>query len=382
MSEKFCETHLFAFLSRFDRGSRPLDHALSEYLRSHRSIGSHDRRFIGDVAYSLIRWRALLDYLIGHQKPSWPLRYQLWRRLDSSALPADIPLHIRCGGSEWLFQELTFCYGQSRAAELCLILNEPAPLTVRVNLLKTSREALLVQWKKLYDVAPCEQARAGIRFGQRIALTSLPEFKQGLFEIQDEGSQLVAELVRPGPGDQLLDFCSGSGGKSLAIAPSMSGRGQIYLHDIRRSILQEAKRRFCRAGIQNAQFLPPDHPRLRSLQNKMDWVLADVPCSGSGTYRRNPDMKWKGTEEMLEQLVLKQQEIFSRATAFVRPGGRIVYATCSLFERENMQQVEFFLKNLPLELSAPPLITFPRKNGADGFFGAVFCKKAAYDTMA
>ncbi len=374
MAEKFRETHLFAFLHQFDQGTKPLDVAFSNYLKAHKSIGAHDRRFLGDTAYALMRWRSLLDHLLG-QESIWEKRYEQWRRTDLSALPQSVPPRIQCGASPWFFHELSNSYGETRAVELCRILNEPAPLTIRVNLLKTSRDTLLSRWKDLYDAEPCSHSKAGIRFRHRIALTTFPEFKEGLFEIQDEGSQLVADLVRPEKGEQLLDYCSGSGGKSLAIAPSMAGRGQIYLHDIRPLILHEARRRCRRAGVQNAQFLPPGHPRLDSLKNKMDWVLADVPCSGSGTYRRNPDMKWKGSEEMMERLVREQREIFGLALSYVRPGGKIVYATCSLFKRENEQQIEFFLKTFPIELMSAPLSIYPESGGPDGFFCALFCKQ-------
>lgn len=374
MADNFRETHLFAFLHQFDQASKPLDVAFSNYLKSHKSIGAHDRRFLGDTAYALIRWRALLDYILGPES-IWEKRYALWRKIDLSSLPGHFPASIRCGASPWLFQELSHSYGETKASELCRILNEPAPLTVRVNLLKICRDSLLERWKTLYDAEPCSYSKTGIRFRQRIALTALTEFKEGLFEIQDEGSQLVSELVQPNPGEQFLDYCSGSGGKSLAIAPSMAGRGQIYLHDIRPLILHEARRRLRRAGMQNAQFLASGHPRLNSLKNKIDWVLVDVPCSGSGTYRRNPDMKWKGSDVMMARLIQEQREIFGQALSYVRPGGKIVYATCSLFKQENEQQIDFFLKTFPVKLAAAPLSIHPESNGPDGFFGALFCKQ-------
>lgn len=373
MSDHFRETHLLAFLGQFDREKKPLDRCWSEYLKAHQSIGAHDRRFLSDTIYALIRWRGLLDYLI--PKSNWESRYNLWRHLDLNALSENVPLEISCGGSPWLFQELARTLGPIQSAKLCRILNDPAPLTVRVNLLKTNRDELLNHWNDHYDVAPGVRSNTAIHFRTRVALTALPEFKRGLFEIQDEGSQLIAQLVQPKMGEQVLDYCSGSGGKSLAIAPIMSGRGQMYLHDIRPLILQEARKRLRRAGVQNAQFLTPDHSRLSSLKNKMDWVLVDVPCSGSGTFRRNPDMKWKLNEETLSRIIGEQRQIFSRALQFVRPGGHIVYATCSLFDRENAEQVEYFLKTFDLALIEPPLSIVPEPNGPDGFFGAHFIKK-------
>lgn len=374
MYQKFRETHLFAFLEQFDQTSLPLDAAFSDYLKAHKSIGAHDRRFLGDTIYTLMRWQGLLDFWL-KKKSSWKDRYDLFRRIDIHSLPEDLPMWVRSGSSRFIFEELSSSFGSDRAFELCRILNDPAPLTVRVNLLKISRDQLLDRWKDLGAV-PCAKSLAGIRFKDRIALTTLPEFKEGLFEIQDEGSQRIADLVQPKRGEHVLDFCSGSGGKSLAIGARMDGRGQIYLHDIRSSALVQAKKRFKRSGIQQAQFLLPEHPQLKKLINQADWVLADVPCSGSGTLRRNPDMKWKIASEMVERLVSQQREIFTQAVSFVRPGGKIVYATCSIFLKENMNQVEYFLKTLPLELAETPLDILPEQNGADGFFGAVFNKKS------
>jgi 16S rRNA C967 or C1407 C5-methylase (RsmB/RsmF family) len=369
MSTKFRETHLFAFLRDFEERECPLDLAFSNYLRAHKSIGAHDRRFLGDTIYALIRWKGLLNV------SSWEKRYAAWKTLDLGNLSPTIPAWARSGGSEWLFQELSKYYGKERAFDLCRALTEPAPLTIRVNGLKTSREAILSSWQDRFPIDPCSFSKDGIRFRERTSLTALTEFKAGFFEIQDEGSQMVADLVQATPGEQVLDYCAGSGGKTLAIAPRLLGKGQIYLHDIRPKVLQEARKRLSRAGVQNAQFLLPDHPRLSSLKNKIDWVLADVPCSGSGTFRRNPDMKWRVDEALLERIVPEQREIFEKAVPFVKPGGRIVYATCSIFPRENEEQVAFFLQNLPLTLEGTPLSIMPSTNGPDGFFAAVFCKK-------
>ncbi len=373
MHKNFRENHLFSFLQRFDAESKPLDLSMADFFRSKKSLGSHDRRFLGDAAYALVRWKGLLDHMLG-KTSSWEDRFFLYQRLDLDHLPPEIPAWIRSGASKWLYDEVVYSHGKEKAASLCRALNDPAPLTVRVNTLKTTREALLSSWKNRFGAKACETPTA-IHFPKREPLTSLHEFKEGLFEIQDEGSQRVAQLVLANPGDQVLDYCSGSGGKSLAFAARLEGKGQIYLHDIREHILHQAKKRMNRAGIQNAQFLPPGHRRLSSLKNKIDWVLADVPCSGSGTYRRNPDMKWKADGEMLDRLVQQQRDIFSLAINYAKPGGKIVYATCSLFSRENQEQVDYFLKTLPLDLEGEPLSILPTSNGPDGFFAAVFSKK-------
>lgn len=373
MYKKFRETHLFAFLNRLEQDTLPLDAALSNYLRAHKSIGAHDRRFLGDTVYSMIRWKSALDALAG-PNASWEQRYLIWQSPHFSDRLKTLPSSLQCGASPWLYEECVKAYGEERAFSLLSSLNEPAPLTIRVNLLKISREDLLSSFSRRFRVSPCEQSKAGIRFEEKTPLTALPEFKKGFFEIQDEGSQLLADLVRPLPGEQLLDFCSGSGGKSLAIAPCMQGKGQIYLHDIRPYILIEARRRFRRAGVQNAQFLPPSHPRLSSLKEKIDWVLADVPCSGSGTFRRNPDMKWKCDASLVKRLAETQREIVAQAVQFVKPGGWLVYGTCSLFPEENERQVNFFLNTLPLSLVSPLFHTHPTPKGPDGFFAAVFRK--------
>jgi 16S rRNA C967 or C1407 C5-methylase (RsmB/RsmF family) len=183
---------------------------------------------------------------------------------------------------------------------------------------------------------------------------------------------MIADLVEAKSGQRGLDYCSGSGGKTLAIAPKMGGKGELYLHDIRAYSLKEAVLRLRRAGIQNAQILPPDHATLKKLPGKMDWVLIDAPCSGTGTLRRNPDMKWKIDKAMIDRLVEEQRTIVKDALKYVKPEGRLVYATCSILPEENEAQVEFFISQLGLKLEKEPLKLLPQANGPDGFFGAVF----------
>lgn len=373
----FRDHHLCAFLKEFETSRKPLDLALHDYFRSHKSLGSKDRRFIGETLYEMIRWKSLVDYLCPTSLPQEQLK--CFRKLtfpDCLQNPR-IPECIRMALPSFLYERLIQAYGKEMTRQLSLILNTAAPTTVRVNLLKTTREALFASWKEQYDISLCESAPAGIHFWKREPLFSLPAFKEGLFEVQDEGSQLIAEQMRVKSGDQVLDYCSGSGGKTLAFAPRLTGKGQIYLHDIRPSVLVEAKKRLKRAGIQNAQCLAPNHPQLKALKEKMDWVLADVPCSGTGTLRRNPDSKWKIDEALVQRLVKQQKEIVEEALTYVKPGGYLLYSTCSILPEENQEQVEHFKKNLPLELTEEPTLLLPKEKGMDGFFYALFRKKTS-----
>ena len=214
-----------------------------------------------------------------------------------------------------------------------------------------------------------------IIFNKKINFFGTEEFKQGLFEIQDEGSQNVAALVKAKPGQHFIDYCAGAGGKALAIAPSMDNKGQIYLHDIRNYPLQQAKKRLKRAGIQNAQIIEAGSAKLRKLKRSADWVFVDTPCSGSGTWRRNPTMKWDYKEGMIETLVGQQRTIFEKALSFMKPEGHIVYATCSIFPEENQQQIEHFTSLYDLEVVGKPFQSLPTPNGMDGFFGAILKKR-------
>ncbi|MDP1608789.1 MAG: RsmB/NOP family class I SAM-dependent RNA methyltransferase [Chlamydiales bacterium] len=378
MKLPFCTHHIITFLNRHGSCSqrKPLDLALSEYFRQHKSLGAHDRRQIGATIYSLIRWKGLLDHLYP-QSILAAERLERFEQLDWPKVLANpkIPEAIRLGSTPFFFTKLQTAYGLAKARELCKVLLSPAPIAIRANKLKTNREDLIARWEGKFTVSPSKHTPDGIIFSKREALFALPEFKEGLFEMQDEGSQLVASLVQAQGGQHILDYCSGSGGKSLAFAPAMGGRGQIYLHDIRPAALIQAKQRFKRAGIQHAQFLPPDHPKLSELKGKMDWVLADVPCSGSGTLRRHPEMMWNIDEALLQRLTLEQRKIFENALPYVRPGGRIVYATCSILPEENEEQMRFFQSCHQLTIEEKPLTILPTEGGMDGFFAVTFRKE-------
>lgn len=372
-SYPFREHHILQALEGYDEQHLPLDLFLSNYFRSNKALGSKDRGYIAETIYSMVRWKSLLDYICG-SNPDWEKRLEAFTKFDAKDYldKEEIPLHVRLSFPQTLFDLIADSHGLEKAQELCLVSNTAAPATVRANLLKTTREKLLEQWKDLYQVEPCKQSPDGIVFTKKINFFGLPEFKAGLFEVQDEGSQLLAGLIQAAPGQQVMDYCSGSGGKTLAFAPGMQNKGQIFLHDIRPYALMEARKRLRRSGIQNAQVMPAEDPKLKKLKKKMDWVLADVPCSGTGTMRRNPDMKWSFKEEMITRLVGQQRTIFEKALSYLHPKGHIVYATCSLLKEENEEQVAHFLKTYPLKLVSPPFQTWPSQGGMDGFFGATF----------
>lgn len=367
----FCDLHIERFFARYKKGSTPLDLALSDYFRSHKALGSKDRKQIGDTVYGMVRWQSLLDWACPSTF-SFTKRLEFFRSDEFSILQkkSTTPLAPKLGIPDWILDQFIQQYGEKKAQEIASILNTEAPLTIRANPLKITRDELFKRFEKTFPISLCKQSLFGIQFAKRTPVFSLPEFKEGLFEVQDEGSQLLAQEVLAKPGDSILDFCSGSGGKTLAFAHQMKGKGQIYLHDVRQALLFQAKKRLRRAGIQNAQFLTPDHVQLKKIKGKCDWVLVDLPCSGTGTFRRNPDQKWRLTKEMLERLVIQQQNIVKEAFTYLKPGGHLVYATCSLFQEENERQIDFLLSTLPLTLTKKPLILLPERGGMDGFFAA------------
>lgn len=375
MTSKFRTTHLFQILTLLEQQKLPMDVFVKNYFKEHKSIGSHDRKYLTETLYALIRWKGLVDFFC-KDNTSWENRVSIFENLypEEQLHNAQIPLHTRLSFPKNYFDYLCKFIGEKKTQEFCLESNYAAPTTIRSNPLKISREALLSRFQGIYDCTAGTTSPFAIHFSQRVNFFTLPEFKEGYFEVQDEGSQLAALEVQALPGDHVLDYCSGSGGKTLAIAPSMKGKGQIYLHDIRPHILVEAKKRLKRAGIQNAQFVNVQDPNKKKLRHRMDWVLTDVPCSGSGTLRRNADMKWKFQEENIKELVQIQRKIFEEAFSFLKPEGHIVYATCSVLPEENDLQIAFFLENFPLRLVKPPFQSFPKRGAMDGFYSATLQK--------
>ncbi|GAB4186056.1 MAG: hypothetical protein Tsb0015_03580 [Simkaniaceae bacterium] len=352
-----------------------MDRYLHKYYKQHHSLGSKDRKFLTELIYHLFKWKGFYDFFL--EKPvTWEKRWQLYKKggLSNQKHSLQLPPHIKVSFPSWLFKKISKQYGVVKAEEICYILNEQAPTTVRINPLCISREQLLDNWlSKGYNVEPTSFSPLGITFLKKEPLFSFSEFKKGYFEVQDEGSQIIAELIEVRAGGHILDFCAGSGGKTLAFAPLMEKKGQIYLHDIRLSALQEAKKRLKRAGVQNFQILPPHTMPCKKLFKKMDYVVLDVPCSGTGTFRRNPDLKWRLTEDAFKFYIEEQRKIFENGLAYLKDSGKIVYITCSILKEENEEQMQFFLKHFPVQIEKT-LTLLPRSQGNDGFFGAVLRK--------
>ncbi len=369
----FTEYHLLAFFKFYMDQNAPIDAAMSSYFRKNKALGSKDKKFVSENAYTLMRWKGLIDHFI-EGKVSWDKRWELHqKRSISSLLKEELPLHIRCSAPLFLVDRLKELWGERKTLKFFHTSNRRAPLCVRANHLVTTRDELLTRWKAEFPCAATTQSPYGIVLKEHVQLFGLDIFKEGHFEVQDEGSQVVADLVTPKKGDHILDYCAGSGGKALAFAPKTQGHGQIYLYDIRKKALLEAKKRMKRARVQNYQIVSEESIASRSWKQKMNWIFVDAPCSGTGTLRRNPDLKWKIDQQMIKELVGKQKYIFEKALALLRPGGHIIYCTCSVLPEENEKQIEYFLANHSLE-KVNEFSSFPMTDEMDGFFAAVLKK--------
>jgi 16S rRNA (cytosine967-C5)-methyltransferase len=268
-----------------------------------------------------------------------------------------------------------------------------APTDLRVNTLKTHREKLLGQLQaEGFDCSPTPLSPIGIRLAKRGPIFTSRFFKEGCFEVQDEGSQAVALLVDAKPSHRIIDFCAGAGGKTLALAATMENKGRILAWDTSEKRLGQINQRLKRAGVHNVQVhvLESEHDAfIKRHKATADRVLVDAPCSGSGTWRRNPDLKWRFTKKDLEEVCIVQQNILQSAARLVKVGGRLIYATCSIFKDENERQVEKFLthnnnfmvvcaqkiwnkdSSVECDDGASYFCVTPHEDGVDGFFAAV-----------
>ena len=400
--------HASAALAELLAFSRPADQTLSAYFRNHRNLGQQDRAFIAETAFAVLRRRRSLEAAAGSAAPRDLAIAALIRvfGLSARALEArDAALAARVkaadsGGfaeavqadlPDWLWQRLSAAYGSAEAMAMARGLLAPAPLDLRVNLAKLSRPEALE--RLALDAAPTPHSPAGIRLKGKPQISRHALFLDGSLEVQDEGSQLLAYLLAPRRGEMVADFCAGAGGKTLALSMLMQGSGRVYAMDISQKRLRELSPRATRAGISNV------HPivlsgendlRAKRLTGKLDRVLVDAPCSGFGTLRRNPDLKWRHGETAVAELAAKQARILHAAARLLKPGGRLVYATCSILPDENDAVADAFAAAQPefkplscTELLAAQRIAldtgerlrlWPHRHGTDGFFAAAFQK--------
>jgi 16S rRNA (cytosine967-C5)-methyltransferase len=299
------------------------------------------------------------------------------------------PIAIRLEYPDWIEPALRETFGSRMADEMEAMLGTPT-LDLRVNLLKGTREdALRALKREGLNAVPTKLSPWGLRLDGRQPVTAAQAFKDGLVEIQDEGSQLVVAAADARPDNRVLDYCAGAGGKTLALAMTMENKGHIVACDVHEKRLEGAVKRLRRAGVHNVErhLLVTGDKWAKRRAGSFDRVLVDAPCSGTGTWRRNPDARLRLTPEDIQELVIKQSEILDRAAFLVKPGGRMIYATCSLLAAENGQQIDAFLKRrtdfvrvptedlpelLPAELREKAQFSLtPLRDGTDGFFACV-----------
>ncbi|MCE4536590.1 RsmB/NOP family class I SAM-dependent RNA methyltransferase [Pelomonas sp. P7] len=337
----------------------PADATVSAFFRQHKNLGQRERASLAETVYALLRerlkfqhlaqsgsgplprrlamlaWRGNAGFLRGALKPA----EQQWLDQVGAIAPESLAPKLRHNLPDWLAEPLMARLGEAEFWQLAAALNEPAPLDLRVNTLKLKREEAQAQLQAAgIEAVPTPYSPLGLRIQGKPALNKLELFTSGGVEVQDEGSQLLALLLAPKRGEMVVDFCAGAGGKTLALGAAMRNTGRLYAFDVSGHRLDALKPRLARSGLSNvypAQIAHERDDRIKRLAGKIDRVLVDAPCSGLGTLRRNPDLKWRQSPQALAELQGKQRAILASAARLVKPGGRLVYATCSLLDAEN-----------------------------------------------
>ena len=365
-------------LDDIGRRHRPVADALKDWGLSHRFAGAGDRAAIGNIVYDALRRKRSSAWLFDADTPralafgalllEWgetpeainrildgdrfapaPLDEGELALLSSRGLD-DAPPAVRADIPDWCAPLFERSFGEDWVAEAGALAGRP-PLDLRVNTLISDRDRVLAELDQT-GAAPTALASSGLRIppiageGRHPNVQAEPSFQKGWFEVQDEGSQLAAELAGAMPGMQVLDFCAGAGGKTLALAAAMRNKGQIFAYDAEKARLAPIFERIRRAHARNIQVLSKP-AELTTLAGRMELVLIDAPCTGSGTWRRRPDAKWRLTARQLDVRKAEQARILADAKAYVKPGGRLVYITCSVFREENHDQIAVFLAANP-----------------------------------
>jgi 16S rRNA (cytosine967-C5)-methyltransferase len=410
-------------LTEIETRHRPVRLALKTWGESARYAGAKDRAFVSGLVLDVLRRRRSLGWRMGEEAPraaalaalrflwDWPLERVAEAAgeephgpgplsdaertaLENAPDLADAPDAVRGDYPDWLDAAMARAFGEARVTEGAA-LSERAPVDLRVNLLKSDPERTLKALSSLSaeptDVLPTALRMPALDPTARSgAVEAIPQFSKGWFEVQDLGSQIAAASAGEVKGKQVLDLCAGGGGKTLALAGAMGNTGQIYAYDSDARRLADTIRRGDRAGVRNLQVRSPVNPEpLKGLEGRMDVVFIDAPCSGSGSWRRHPDTKWRLTPETLERRMADQDAVLDTGAPFVKPGGRLVYVTCSVLPQEDEDRVAAFLARTPAfavrpATDDPKLTEFltadgflrlsPRTSGTDGFFVAVLEK--------
>jgi 16S rRNA (cytosine967-C5)-methyltransferase len=391
----------------------PADAVTSRFFREHPKLGHSERGVIAEAVFAVLRRRMEFAHLAESGTGSPARRLALlglmatagrsavrpfvsdaeaaWLEHVSKIDPASLPQRVQLNLPDWIVRALEQRFEPGELAQLAAALNYPAPLDLRANPIKASRDELLralAEGGITGDETPF--APFGIRIAGKPALSKVDAFKQGWFEVQDEGSQLLCSLVAPRRGEMVVDFCAGAGGKTLALGAMMRSTGRLYAFDVSDKRLAKLKPRLARSGLSNVNpvLIDSEHDsKIKRLVGKIDRVLVDAPCSGLGTLRRNPDLKWRQTPESVAELAPKQLSILTSAARLLKRGGRLVYATCSILEAENEAVVKQFLEAHPeFELvsardvlaeqrvgldTGEYLSLWPHRHATDGFFAAV-----------
>ncbi len=428
--------HSQELLTIIRKSAKPADHLIDAFFRSRKYLGSHDRRFIAEAVYGTIRHlrrcEALATASVGafpddvstedsslillavylvkfdHRKDVAPnvlgpklrsarLKESLLRFLSGLAA-SDVgsaeSTALRHSFPDWMVDRFVQTYGTAETEALCSGLNEPAPLTIRVNTLKTTvkdcQEALA---KQGIETKPTRLSPFGLSLSKRVNIFQFDAFRAGLFEVHDEGSQLLPLLIDPKPTWKVLDACAGAGGKTLQLAALMNNRGEIFAADPHSVRLEALRKRTRRAGVSNVRVIETSvfEAKLADFAGFFDAVLIDAPCSGLGTIRRNPGLKWSVTEQSVNELSEKQLGILSANAGVVKQGGKMFYATCTMLREENEDVIGTFLgsrSDFRLALMKPAaekwnlshcvegdfLKLLPHRHGTDGFFCAILEK--------
>lgn len=405
----------------------PADAKLGEFFRNNRDLGTKDRAFVAESVYGVLRRLRYLSTVTANEENdpddarklilAWLLRIEgksirelepilneqqkEWAVTIKAKATDNLPLAVQADVRDWLWDKLVAQYGEEQALTICRSMFDQASLDLRVNTIKATRGEVLAKMQaentvKDNVITTTPYSPVGIRMGAKLNISRHVLFEAGKIEVQDEGSQLLSYLVAPKRGQMVADLCAGAGGKTLAIGALMRNTGRLYAYDVSEKRLNNLGKRLKRSGLSNlhAQVINNENDlKLKRLNGKFDRVLVDAPCSGLGTLRRNPDLKWRQTEQDVLELTQKQSAILARAAKLTKAGGRLVYATCSLLRDENEAIAEAFLSANPdfklipasevlaqqnIELNTGDYLKLlPHLHGTDGFFAAVFEKASA-----